>query len=189
MWGDDFRLGVVDKARARRLYVEAHRARIKPHRPAKVHHITVNLATGERKVESEIVAAMPAAAIEPPKSSIVCRLSNPSAGRGTPSVPSVADLLTSARIVDAACRIWELERYRFDDRTREHRVSYARFAVGLFIKQHLQWSSTKVGRRFNVDHSSALHWFKRGASLLESDPLWCRRYRALEAELLPVIEP
>lgn len=185
MLSDGWELGIRDEIKARREYVEGLQRRSRgAYKPPKVHRITVNCRTGERTFQTEEIIVKPPRVAQP-KPRPVKHTPNPAPlDNARPFALTIAEARSVERIVETACRIWGVERYRFDDRTRVQAVSRARFAVGLFIRRHLQWSYTRMGRRFNIDHTSALHWIKRGTGLLERDAAWRDRYHALEAELL-----
>lgn len=174
------RIGVADEAEARRLYVEAHKARTKPYLPAKVHRITVNCATGERTVESGITVAVPAPRLEP----IVIRRPDPPPYAKRAGIPCAQIVFEGrvelAAIIDAVAAAFGFTPQ--DLLARGRSGAQPRYAMMLLLRERMGWSLKTVGCAVGVDHTSVLHGLRR-AEKLRHVPDWRHRYEAAHIAL------
>lgn len=159
-------LGIVDdlrerRARIRRANPHLQRTWRKP--PAKVHHITVNLATGERIVEQDV---QPKKVEQPVAASVMVPI------KRTPTQNSA---------LVAVCDAFEIQACYIDSESRPNWIARPRFAYYRLLREVVGLSMMRIGKLADRDHTSVLHGIRRCRDLCESDPEYARLYHlALE---------
>ena len=133
--------------------------------PVKSHRIEVDLKTGTRMVERDVVVHLPT-----PQTV-------------NPFVAVVERPLHCADILDAVATAWGVEVGHIQGKSQKWIFAHPRFAVVRLIRQRLDWSYPRIGKLLVRDHSTILASLHRAEELYAHDAAWHEKYDAAVATL------
>lgn len=81
------------------------------------------------------------------------------------------------QIIDTVARITYVPFAEMQGRYRGRAVTEARFMAMYIIRSHCGFTTTKIARLFNRDHSTVIYGLKTTAALLQYDPAFAQSYR------------
>ena len=136
-----------------------------PWKPIKSHRIEVDLKTGTRTVERDVVVHLP----------------TPQAVN--PFVAVVERPLLCADILDAVAAAWGVEVGHIQGKSQKWIFAHPRFATVWLIRQRLGWSYPRIGKAFRRDHSTIIAAVQRAEELYAHDVAWREKYDAALATL------
>lgn len=132
-----------------------------PSLAGRVHRITVNLKTGERTVER---VAAPARPVETP-----------------PAPPPRIYILDGARpVLLAVAEAYDISHFALTSRSHKRGCSWPRMAVYRLLWTKAGYSTTRIGKMLDRDHTTVLTGIRKADRLLVEDPEWARCYRHAE---------
>lgn len=155
----DIDIGIVRDLQERR---ETYARFIAPRRykSPKETRITVDCRTGERTISSVV----PIVALPPPR---VAPLRNP-------RMTTLAQIVEATRVMVE--EIWNVDRSDLTSRTTKA-CDGERFAVYRLLRRVNGWSTIRIGKLVDRDHSSIVHGLKRAKDLYEKgEPAWREKF-------------
>ncbi len=88
-----------------------------------------------------------------------------------------------ADILNAVAESFNITLFALLSPLRNNRTCRARFAAMRLVQKRHGVSTTRIGKMFRRDHTSAMHALRRAEEWLTTSPEWAELYHAAEARL------